>query len=100
MKSLNLKPILYCIKQQKKNKTYNKNTKIGLIDKNATESCLDHYKKEPVLFSTSIYDHDTVTIEKPMDKKWMEDQRKNGSLLTTYCTMVGVPQKYIMEIEL
>ena len=98
MISLDLRPILYCIEVQRKNGTF-RDAKIGML----TEDFPDHlscYKDEPILYSKSVYDEGTFTIEKPMDKKWLDEQKVKGSLLTTYCTMVCVPEKYIVEIKI
>ena len=98
MKSLDLRPILYCIEVQKKNGTY-RNEKIGMLTDDFPDH-LSHYKDEPILYSKSIYDKGTVTIEKPKDKLWLDKDETTGNHITTYCTMVGVPEKYIVEIKL
>jgi len=98
MKSINFKQCLKVLKLQRSRGSSNKLC-IGILSDHAPYH-LSHYGKEPLLFSRSVYDHDTVTIEKPMSNAELKRQKLNNSFLTTTCTMVGVPESLIVEIKI
>ena len=99
MKSINIKQCLKVIELHKDRKSSNE-LHIGLMVKKYTPEHMKHYCDAPILFSRSKYDEGTVTIEKPMDDDWLSQQKQSGSHLTTYCTMVCVPEGMVTEIIL
>lgn len=96
MKSINFKQCLKVIRlnKQLKGKT---DLHIGLFD-GIVPPNLKHFGSDPFLFSPSHYGEGTVTMEKPMSNADLKRQKLNGSLLMTYCTVVGVPASLVVEV--
>ena len=98
MKTLDLRDVLRVVNEEKE-RGRSEISKIGLIDPNAPDD-LKTYKNDAILFHESYYDEGTCTIEKPMDEKWANKHKEQGSLLRTHSAMVGVPLGYIIEIKI
>jgi hypothetical protein len=85
-----------CLKLQKET---NPNTqyKIGVIKKNI-DSLVTYKIGDVVLFEKGIVKN-TITVERPMTPEWLQKQKEKGSLLTTVCCIVGVPENYVDEVK-
>jgi len=119
---INLNVALNCIKEMKKNGTYN-GEKIGRIRNDiptlifAVSGFSDAEKGKVVLYKKYNVPDDSqlcmgeymgmeqkpigrATVESPLCQKEIEKQRAKGSLITTCGTIIGVPIGYIEEIRI
>lgn len=93
-KKESLKETKSCIETMKKIKTF-RDHKIGVVVEDIP--CLCGYKKgDIVLYRT---DEKTITVEKAMNKKWIEENLKSKNLNTTHSTVVCVPKEYVIDLK-
>lgn len=88
---------MYCLETMKGYGTYH-GEKIGVIRSNF-HGITDYKKGDVVIFKKDTYSSGTVTVEKPMCKEAISEQKSRGSLLTTMATTVCVPRHLVVEVK-
>ena len=109
---MDLRTALNCIEAQKQNKTYD-GAKIGIVKQDFPGEFPVYKEGEIILFREELVPpftqmgeyqgmkqkpRGTLTVEKPYSQEKIEECRREGSLITTVCTTVNVPEIYIGEI--
>jgi len=112
-KYLDLRIATECISVMKESGTY-RGQRIGILRKDVygltgrITGFPSDYKGKIVLFREELYPSDSemrmgeymgmkqkptgkVTIESPLSRKWIDENKQKGSLITTIGTMIGVP---------
>lgn len=94
---LNYKTVKQCLDQIKKEElNFHKNYKIGIMIEDAGH--INQYPKNSiVIFRTS--DDGTVTLEMPLTLDEIKENRKKGSFISTYGTLICVPKNYVKELK-
>lgn len=94
---MDLRDAIYCLNIMKKEGHFDaKEYKIGRVKESLNKGI--YVTNEIILYKT-IKDG-TLTIEKPLNKEELKRERERGSKISTICTMLGVPPKFIEEIIL
>ncbi len=110
---MDLSVALHCIETMKSYNTY-RGEKIGIVREDL--KILGGYRAgEIILYREEVNPLDCqmamgeymgmeqkptgkLTIERPIDKEWIEANKQEGSLLTTHSTCIGVPCFLVEEI--
>jgi len=99
---IDLRGAIYCVNSMKESGSYH-GEKIGRV----VTGFGVYNKDEIVLFREQApaeefgsLENETLVVEKPISAEWIKKNRMEGSLISTICTTISVPVKYVEEIQI
>jgi len=112
---IDLSTALSCIETMKRDRIY-RGQKVGWLRQGLNGMVTSYSDGEVVLYKEELSPSDaelqmgefrgmeqrptgSVTVERPFTPEQISEQRERGSLISTVCTVIGVPQKYVEEVR-